>query len=68
MLFELFHVNWKEMLSKIDYNVNNNSDRSLLRTFSFHLWAPKKIKSLKKTEFDSPDVLLPNGELYFKNP
>ena len=48
MLFELFYVNWKKMLSKIDYNVNNNSDRSLLRTFSFHLRAPKKIKSLKK--------------------
>ena len=68
LLFELFYVNWKELLSKIDYNVSNNSYGSLLCTFSFHLWASKKIKSLKQTEFDSPNFFLPNGELNFNIP
>lgn len=48
MVFELFYVNWKELLSKINRNVHNNSYISLLCTFSFHLWAAKKMKSLKK--------------------
>lgn len=75
MVFELFYVNWKELLSKINRNVHNNSYISLLCTFSFHLWAAKKMKSLKKQNsiVQMPFCLmenlilttLENGEKYY---